>query len=159
MSYSLCALISQQSIHPTMSSVWMVSPSYQYSCCNYLRSLIPLLMMLYFSKLDYLMYRWIVALLKPFGALKPPLGIFFSTGNHEEFTSRNKFLDAIGRTGIRVLNNEKVDVDGLQIVGVHDGEAGEPDRQRRIWIRDDLGQHSGQALHHGGMGREQQAAD
>ena len=30
------------------------------------------------------------------------------------------------RTGIRVLNNEKVDVRGLQIVGVHDGETRDP---------------------------------
>jgi predicted MPP superfamily phosphohydrolase len=70
---------------------------------------------------------WLVA---PWSKLSVPRGTYFVTGNHEEFTSRNKFVDAIGRTGIRVLNNEKVDVDGLQIVGVHDGEAGEPQTLR-----------------------------
>ncbi len=72
---------------------------------------------------------WLVA---PWSKLSVPRGTYFVTGNHEEFTSRNKFVDAIGRTGIRVLNNEKVDVDGLQIVGVHDGEAGEPQTLRAV---------------------------
>ena len=59
-------------------------------------------------------------------------GMYFVSGNHEEFTNRNKFLEAIGSTGIHVLNNEKVDVDGLQIVGVHDDEAGDPKALRAI---------------------------
>jgi len=58
--------------------------------------------------------------------------MYFVSGNHEEFTNRNMFLDAIGNTGIQVLNNEKVDVHGLQIVGVHDGEAGDPQTLRAI---------------------------
>ena len=72
---------------------------------------------------------WLIA---PWSKLSVPRGTYFVTGNHEEFTSRNKFVDAIGRTGIRVLNNEKVDVDGLQIVGVNDGEAGEPRTLRAV---------------------------
>ena len=72
---------------------------------------------------------WLVA---PWSKLSVPRGTYFVTGNHEEFTSRNEFLDAIGRTGIRVLTNEKVHVDGLQIVGVHDGEAGEPQTLRAV---------------------------
>lgn len=72
---------------------------------------------------------WLVA---PWSKLSLPRGMYFVTGNHEEFTSRNKFVDVIARTGIRVLNNEKVDVDGLQIVGVHDGEAGEPRTLRAL---------------------------
>jgi hypothetical protein len=68
----------------------------------------------------------------PWGKLTAPRGIYFVSGNHEEFTSRARFLDAIERTGIRVLNNERIDVDGLQIVGVHDGEAGDPQSLRAI---------------------------
>jgi predicted MPP superfamily phosphohydrolase len=49
-------------------------------------------------------------------------GIFYVTGNHEEFGDRTELIDAVQRTGIRVLHNEKVDVHGLQIVSVHDGE-------------------------------------
>ena len=72
---------------------------------------------------------WLVA---PWSKLSVPRGTYFVTGNHEEFSSHNEFLDAIGRTGVRVLTNEKVDVDGLQIVGVHDGEAGEPQTLRAV---------------------------
>lgn len=57
-------------------------------------------------------------LLTPFQALAPPFGIFFSTGNHEEFTSPAHYIEAISRAGIRVLANEQVVVDGLQIAGV-----------------------------------------
>jgi uncharacterized protein len=54
----------------------------------------------------------------PLKELRPPLGVFFVEGNHEEFTDPEKYLAAIRGTGARVLDNEKADVDGLQIVGV-----------------------------------------
>jgi predicted MPP superfamily phosphohydrolase len=64
-------------------------------------------------------------LLAPFQALKPPLGVFFSTGNHEEFTSPTHYIEAITKAGIRVLANERVVVDGLGIAGVlyHDSSS------------------------------------
>ena len=54
----------------------------------------------------------------PFRQLAPPFGIYFSTGNHDEFGDTNHFLAALAGAGIRVLANEKVVVDGLQILGV-----------------------------------------
>jgi uncharacterized protein len=54
----------------------------------------------------------------PLQELRPPLGVFFVEGNHEEFTDPEKYLAAIRGAGARVLDNEKADVDGLQIVGV-----------------------------------------
>ena len=72
------------------------------------------------------------ALAEPLSALSAPLGAFFVTGNHEEFTSRAKYLQAISKTGVRVLNNEKVELDGLQIVGVHYRETIDPGRFRAI---------------------------
>ena len=57
-------------------------------------------------------------MLVPFQSFKPPLGIYFSTGNHEEFTSSAPYLDAIKRAGVRVLANESVVIDGLRIAGV-----------------------------------------
>ena len=54
----------------------------------------------------------------PFKKLSPPLGICFSTGNHDEFGDTAGFLAALKNAGIRVLANEKVIVDGLQILGV-----------------------------------------
>lgn len=65
-------------------------------------------------------------LVEPWRRISAPAGIYFVTGNHEEFMSRVKCLNAIQRAGIRVLNNEKVDVNGMQIVGVHDTETQDP---------------------------------
>jgi predicted MPP superfamily phosphohydrolase len=58
----------------------------------------------------------------PFRDIRSPLGTYFVAGNHEEFTDRTKYLEAVKNSGVRVLNNEKVVVDGLQIVGVHHHE-------------------------------------
>lgn len=54
----------------------------------------------------------------PLKELKAARGVFFVEGNHEEFSDPAKYLEAIRRAGVRVLDNEKADVDGLQIVGV-----------------------------------------
>ena len=56
--------------------------------------------------------------LVPFKEFSAPLGIYFSTGNHEEFTVATHYLEAVTRAGIRVLSNESVDIDGLKIAGV-----------------------------------------
>ena len=66
----------------------------------------------------------------PWGAIKAPMGSFFVTGNHDEFVDSAKIIEALRRVGIRVLDNEKVMVHGLQIVGVHDGVA-QDDREFR----------------------------
>jgi hypothetical protein len=54
----------------------------------------------------------------PLKELAAPFGVFFTTGNHEEFGSAAHYSDALTRTGFRVLSNEKVTVDGLHILGV-----------------------------------------
>lgn len=69
-------------------------------------------------------------LAKPFDQLTPPLGIFYSTGNHEEFTSSSHFVLAVKRRGLRNLNNESVDVDGLQVAGVTWSESTYPIRMK-----------------------------
>ena len=56
--------------------------------------------------------------IEPFSRISVPHGIYFVTGNHEEFYDNTPYLEAIRRAGIRVLYNEKVDLDGLQIIGV-----------------------------------------
>ncbi len=58
----------------------------------------------------------------PWRELRVRHGAFFVTGNHDEFSDRARFLHAIANAGVRVLNNERVVVDRLQIAGVHDGE-------------------------------------
>ena len=40
-------------------------------------------------------------LVAPFKELTPPFGIYFSTGNHEEFADQEHYIEAIKRAGIR----------------------------------------------------------
>jgi predicted MPP superfamily phosphohydrolase len=56
--------------------------------------------------------------IEPFSRISVPYGTYFITGNHEEFFNNTHYLRALRRAGIRVLNNEMVDLDGLQIIGV-----------------------------------------
>jgi predicted MPP superfamily phosphohydrolase len=60
---------------------------------------------------------------KPWAGFRAPAGTYFVTGNHEEIQDRTPYLAALSGVGITVLHNEKVVVDGLQIVGIHDAEA------------------------------------
>jgi predicted MPP superfamily phosphohydrolase len=55
---------------------------------------------------------------EPLSGLVAPHGIYFVAGNHEQFGDDSKYLNAIAAAGVRVLVNEKVEVDGMQIVGV-----------------------------------------
>ncbi|MGD0912825.1 MAG: metallophosphoesterase [Terracidiphilus sp.] len=74
------------------------------------------------AKLD-----WLIAPLKE---LKPRFGIFFSTGNHEEFHDPGDYLAAIRKAGIRVLANERETIDGLHVLGVNYHETTFPLRVR-----------------------------
>jgi uncharacterized protein len=68
----------------------------------------------------------------PWARLAPPLGTYFVSGNHEEFSDPAKYLNAVKQSGVRVLNNEKVTVDGLQIVGVHFRDSTSDERFREV---------------------------
>ncbi|HWD20444.1 MAG TPA: metallophosphoesterase [Verrucomicrobiae bacterium] len=71
-------------------------------------------------------------LVSPWREYTPPLGIYFVTGNHDEFADRSLYLDPVRRVGIHVLHNEMFSIEGLQLVGVHDSEAGDPVTLRSI---------------------------
>jgi predicted MPP superfamily phosphohydrolase len=64
---------------------------------------------------------------EPLKRLTAPHGTFFVAGNHEQFGDDSHFISGVAAAGVRVLTNEKVDADGLQIIGVpyrhatHDG--------------------------------------
>jgi len=60
----------------------------------------------------------LASLVAPWKNLSPPLGAYFATGNHESFSDPTKYIQATAAYGIRILQNEKVVVEGLQIVGV-----------------------------------------
>jgi predicted MPP superfamily phosphohydrolase len=61
-----------------------------------------------------------------------PLGVYYIAGNHEEFYSDAEYHDPLVAAGVHELNNQKVEVDGLQLVGVHYRDAAHPERYRQI---------------------------
>jgi hypothetical protein len=73
-------------------------------------------------------------LAEPFAKIIAPKGTFFITGNHEEFSdsAKQEYLAVVKKAGIRVLDNEKVDIDGLQIAGVDYNDTGQKDRFQAI---------------------------
>jgi predicted MPP superfamily phosphohydrolase len=56
--------------------------------------------------------------IEPFSGISAPYGTYFITGNHEEFYDNTEYLQAVRRAGMRVLYNEMINLDGLQIIGV-----------------------------------------
>jgi hypothetical protein len=71
-------------------------------------------------------------LTQPWAEFSAPLGSYFVTGNHEQFSSPTKYLEAVKQSGFHVLNNEKIIADGLQIVGVHYRDTVNVERIRSI---------------------------
>ena len=67
-------------------------------------------------------------LVAPLRNLAPKFGIYYVTGNHEEFGHAEHYTQAVARAGIRVLNNEKEIVDGLAILGIPYGDSTYPIR-------------------------------
>ena len=74
-------------------------------------------------------------MIEPFSRISTPDGVYFITGNHEEFYDHTPFLDAVRRAGIRVLHNEKVEIDGLQIIGVFYRDSRNQEQFREILKR------------------------
>jgi predicted MPP superfamily phosphohydrolase len=60
--------------------------------------------------------------LAPWRGLSAPSGVFFVGGNHDDYGGRSLYFRALRGIGLRVLDNERVDLHGLQLVGVHDRE-------------------------------------
>jgi uncharacterized protein len=62
--------------------------------------------------------------------LSPPLGKFFVTGNHEEFSHPSQYADALQHSGVHTLLDEKVVVDDLELIGVTYHTQAAPERLR-----------------------------
>ncbi|HKD81576.1 MAG TPA: metallophosphoesterase [Candidatus Angelobacter sp.] len=78
-----------------------------------------------------------------------PLGAYYIAGNHEEFYSDAEYLPPLLDAGIHVLDNEKVELDGLQVAGVHYRDATNPEKYRSLLrsLRLDRGRASVLLLH------------
>jgi predicted MPP superfamily phosphohydrolase len=85
----------------------------------------------------------------PFRDLKVPLGMFYVTGNHEEFGDASHYTQAIAGAGIRVLANEKAVVEGLAILGIPYSDSTYPIRVKATLdaLRAEAGQPSILLLH------------
>jgi predicted MPP superfamily phosphohydrolase len=75
---------------------------------------------------------------EPWREIGAPMGSYFVTGNHDEFSPSARILEALRRVGIRVLDNERITIHGLQVVGVHDGVARDPREFREVLARSQL---------------------
>ena len=68
----------------------------------------------------------------PWSTLSVPLGQYFVLGNHEGFSDSTRYLNAVAGAGIRVLHRDKVEIDGLQLVGVRYHDATHAEHFRSV---------------------------
>jgi hypothetical protein len=54
----------------------------------------------------------------PLASIKSKYGTYFISGNHEEFSADDSFITVVKESGITVLKNESLVIDGVNIVGV-----------------------------------------
>jgi len=59
-------------------------------------------------------------------------GVYYIAGNHEEFYRNTEYLPPLLEAGVKVLDNAKAEVDGLQVAGVHYRDAVHPERYHSI---------------------------
>jgi predicted MPP superfamily phosphohydrolase len=57
---------------------------------------------------------------EPLQDLRGKHGSFFVTGNHEYFSGYQEWVDEVNSLGVRVLRNERIDIQGLDLAGVND---------------------------------------
>ncbi|GAA1502466.1 metallophosphoesterase [Dactylosporangium maewongense] len=57
---------------------------------------------------------------EPLQDLRSRQGSFFVTGNHEYFSGYQEWIDEVNSLGVRVLRNERLDIQGLDLAGVND---------------------------------------
>jgi len=80
-------------------------------------------------------------IIEPFSHISVPYGIYFITGNHEEFSDNTPYLQAVRRVGMRVLNNEMVEIMGLQIIGVDYRDTRRPEQYKEILQKKKINPH------------------
>ena len=60
----------------------------------------------------------------PLNALRAPLGTYFVTGNHETYLGVERAYAALRTTPVRVLADQRVEIEGLQLLGISYPERG-----------------------------------
>jgi hypothetical protein len=69
---------------------------------------------------------------EPLRGLRAPQGAYFVAGNHEQFGDDSKYIHAVSNAGVRVLHNEKIEAEDLQIVGVPYNHATQDEHFRSV---------------------------
>jgi hypothetical protein len=69
---------------------------------------------------------------EPLRDLRAPQGAYFVAGNHEQFGDDSKYMHAVRNAGVRVLHNEKIEAEDLQIVGVPYNHATQDEHFRSV---------------------------
>jgi predicted MPP superfamily phosphohydrolase len=80
-------------------------------------------------------------LTSPLKEWSAPLGTYFITGNHEEYGNREEFLAAVASAGMRILDDEMIVIDGLQLIGVDYQRAAKADQFATILARLSIDPH------------------
>ncbi|GIJ50772.1 membrane protein [Virgisporangium aliadipatigenens] len=77
---------------------------------------------------------------EPLARLRATHGSFYVTGNHEYYSGYEQWIDEAAELGLRPLQNERVEIDGLDLAGVNDvtGDAFAhgPDFEKTLGDRD-----------------------
>jgi len=60
----------------------------------------------------------------PLNALRAPLGVYFVTGNHETYLGVERAYNALRTTRVQILADQRVEIDGLQLIGISYPERG-----------------------------------
>jgi hypothetical protein len=63
-------------------------------------------------------------LVAPLNRLAPPEGVYFVTGNHETYLGVERSYAALRSTPVKILADECLEIDGLQVVGISYRERG-----------------------------------
>ncbi len=58
------------------------------------------------------------ALAQPFKNINAPFGVYFSSGNHEVYAGYEKCEQSLKGAGIKILEDQKVELAGLQVAGL-----------------------------------------
>ena len=69
---------------------------------------------------------------EPLSTIEAAHGVFFVAGNHEGYLGLTTPLSVVERAGIRILDDEVIEIDGLQIVGVSFPEFSMSNKNRSV---------------------------
>lgn len=72
---------------------------------------------------------------EPLRGLRSKDGAFFVTGNHEYYSGVEEWIDHVRELGMRPLQNERVEIRGIDLAGVNDA-SGAPDYAKTLKDRD-----------------------